>query len=265
MARINFNEFQQISSEQTTQNNDGVGFFSLKNDGDEAIVRIIHDSSEDFDIVATHPVKIGEFYRRVACLNSPGEPSGKCPMCSNGAKLQYRFFVHMIQYTKNEEGKIVARPVVWDRAAKNMSQKLVTMLNEYGPLSDCIFKVRRNGKAGDMETTYEILFANPAIYKPELYPKACAEVFTTFDSLGTKVMVKNAEEMTTFLQTGKFSANATTDNSAEATVPSSGTSSGTSYEVPQSRSVAPDRAPFDVSTPAGSATPVQTGRPNRYY
>ena len=264
MARISFNAYQQAAASE--QNESSIGFFSLKNDGDEAVVRILHNSSDDFDIIAAHPIKVGEYFRKAACVKNPGDPKDKCPLCAADIKLQYRMFVHMIQYTKDEAGQIVAKPVVWERSAKDMSQKLMTMIQEYGPLSDCVFKVRRNGKAGDMQTTYEILFANPAVYRPDLYPADVAKAFDGYDTLGTKVYNKTFAELQTFLETGAFPGNQQ-QNQAPAAAPQA-TYTQATQTPPMSTSggyapVAPtaaDRPPFDVNTQAGSVA-----RPNRYY
>lgn len=271
MARISFDAYQQAASEQSGSE---VGFFSLKNDGDEAVVRILHNSSADFDIIAAHPIKVGEYFRKAACLRNPGEATEKCPLCAAGTKLQYRMFVHMIQYAKDEAGNITAKPVVWDRSAKDMSQKLVTMIQEYGPLSDCVFKVRRNGKAGDMQTTYEILFANPNVYRPDLYPKDAAAAFDNYDTLGTKVYNKNYEELVTFLNTGSF-PNSQQNNqaAAQSATPPTAPATTTGGYVAETPSAA-DRPPFDGGMYVG-ANPPATGanynaagaptRPNRYY
>lgn len=250
MAKISYEAYQSMSTEQEYTGG-GVGFFSLKNDGDEAIVRIMHDSPADYDILSTHSVKVGDRYTKVECLNE-GANSSLCPMCKSGAKLQYRFFVHMIQYVKDEQGNIISKPVVWDRSAKDMAAKLNAMLQEYGPLSDCIFKVRRNGKAGDMKTTYEIMFANPNVYRPDLYPND-TEVFKSYTASGKQVMNKTAEEMEVFLATGNFPEKNTVNSNAEAT-----RSYATEETVPT--------ANYGVNTATNQVTNAQAGaRPNRYY
>lgn len=246
MAKISYEAFQKVSDEQGSGN--GIGFFSLKNDGDEAIVRIMHDSPEDYDILSVHPIKVGDKYTKVECID--GVHGNSCPMCQAKTKLQYRFFVHMIQYTKDEQGNIVSKPVVWDRSAKDMATKLNSMLQEYGPLSDCIFKVRRNGKAGDMQTTYEIMFANPNVYRADLYPKDC-EVFKDYSASGRQVMLKTAEEMNVFLSTGTFPER-NTDNTA---APTNAQTQNTTPNMPWNQN-------------GGMQTPPQgmtSNRPTRYY
>lgn len=277
MARINFDTFNNEMQKQETSsvNGDGVGYFGLKNDGDEGVVRILHNSPEDFDIVIAHNLKIGERYRKVNCLCNPGEDSSVCPLCASGNKPQYRFFVHMIQYTKDEKGAIVAKPVIWDRSAKQMSQKLVSMIHEYGPLSDSVFKIRRNGAAGSMETTYEIMFANPNIYKPELYPMI-PDAFANYNTLGVKVLNKSAEDMAAFLATGNFPN--PNPNAAQ-----SATNAAPAYNAPPAPPVqnVGYSAPVNNNAPAAYTQPANTGyaqsatgypttsaatqRPNRYY
>lgn len=278
MARVSFDTFQQTAAQSDGGSNDGIGFFSLKNDGDEAVVRILHDSPDTFDIVATHTVQIGERYRKVSCLRNPGDAVECCPLCKTGAKLGYRFFVHMLQYGKDEQGKVTVKPVVWDRSAKQMSQKLVTMIQEYGPLSDCVFKVRRNGKSGDKDTTYEILFANPSVYRPDLYPKD-DKAFENYNTMGSKVLDKTFEEVSEFVATGSFPARGGNRNNS--TAPATPVTPATNYQAPvvpsaneEALTTGPSgygapasRPPFDGGTYVGNSgmSSGAPNRPNRYY
>lgn len=198
MAKINF--------EQIASNNDGnnftVGFFSLKNDGDEAVVRIMHDDISSFDLVTTHPIQIGNKYRRVNCIRDPREPMDNCPLCKSGVKVQQRFYIHLIQYVKDEKGNIIPQAKIWERSA-SYAVTIKNLLDEYGPLSDCIFKIRRNGEAGSMNTTYSILFGNPQVYRPEFYPKDNS-LFEGYSVVGSAVLDKNFDEIAEFLSTGEF-------------------------------------------------------------
>lgn len=276
MARVSFDTFQQTAAQSDGGSNDGIGFFSLKNHGDEAIVRILHDTPDSFDIVATHTVQIGERYRKVSCLRNPGDAVDCCPLCKTGAKLGYRFFVHMLQYGKDDQGNVTVKPVVWDRSAKQMSQKLVTMLEEYGPLSDCVFKVRRSGKAGDKDTTYEIMFANPAVYRPDLYPKNDT-AFANYNTMGSKVLEKTFDELSEFVATGSFPSrggNRNNNTNQAPTAPSANyhtpvvpsdneetLTAGPGYSAPATR------PPFDGGTYVGNNGMASgaPSRPNRYY
>lgn len=280
MARINFDTFNSEMQRQESVsggNGDGIGYFGLKNDGDEGIVRILHDSSDDFDIVVAHNVKIGDKYRKVNCLCDPCDHPSVCPLCASDNKPQYRFFVHMIQYVQDERGQIVAKPVVWERSAKQISAKLNSMIQEYGPLSQSIFKIRRNGAAGSKDTTYEIMYANPNIYKPELYPML-PDAFKNYNTLGYKVLDKNAEEMRAFLATGNFPAPDNNNNAPEATQAPAYNAPPTAQPTPAPQVAPAYAAPAGYNTVpnAGYAAPASggyvgadpntaTARPNRYY
>ena len=203
MAKMSFDT---VASFATTENNNNggnsVGFFSLKNDGDEAIVRIMHDSVEDFDLLTTHPITLGGKYRSISCIREPREPMDNCPLCKAGTKIQSKIFIHMIQYVTNAQGQIEAKPVVWERSFA-YATKLKNDIDEYGPLSNCIFKIRRNGKPGDMQTTYDMRLGNPNMYNEANYPKL-PDAFKGYQALGTIVLDKNYDEISAFLANGAF-------------------------------------------------------------
>lgn len=224
MAKINF--------EQINSGNDGgnftVGFFSLKNDGDEAVVRIMHDDISSFDLVTTHPIQIGNKYRRVNCIRDPRDPMDNCPLCKSGAKVQQRFYIHLIQYVKDEKGNIIPQAKIWERSA-SYAVTIKNLIDEYGPLSDCIFKIRRNGEAGSMNTTYSILFGNPQVYRPEFYPKDNS-LFEGYSVVGSAVMDKNFDEIAEFIATGEFPQRNNDENTNN--IPTSMNSNINNYTVP---------------------------------
>lgn len=250
MARISFDTFQETAS--TNQGNYDVKLFSLKDDGDEAIVRIMHDSTADFDIITTHSVKIGENYRKVSCIRDPREPLDNCPLCKSGSNIQQRFFIHMIQYEKDQAGNITATPVVWERAAKEYATKLTTLMQEYGPLSDNVFKIRRNGKKGDMSTTYEILYGNPNIYRADIYPKDTTP-FEGYTALGKIVFDKTFEEINEFLATGNFPQRQRQEGVRE-----SAPANNTAPAVVSQQPYVPPVVPGEVSPAVQQFTPAST-------
>lgn len=201
MARISFNDIS------TGSGNEGyrVSFFSLKNDNDEAIVRIMHDSTDSFEIYNTHQIQIGNRYRRINCLRDPHDPIDVCPLCNSGTPIQQRIFVHMIQYVRDDSGNIVPRGVVWERSA-SFARDLKDKIDNYGPLSDCIFKIKRHGAAGYIKTTYSIDYFPAAMNNPTLYPKI-DDMFDNYSALGSVVMDKSADEINVFINTGEFPAN----------------------------------------------------------
>lgn len=210
MANINFDQINVSSG--SAGNNNSVGFFALKNDGDEAVVRIMHDSTADFDIMTTHSIQLDGKFRRVNCIRTPMEPMDKCPLCARGDKVQQRIYIHLIQYVRDESGAIVPKPMVWERSIQ-YAVTLKNLIDEYGPLSDSIFKVRRSGAPGQRDTSYSIMYGNPNIYKNEMYPKVDG-AFDKYKVLGTAVMDKTFDEMSVFMNTGSFPAKQPEERSA---------------------------------------------------
>ena len=260
MAKVSFDT--AVSNMNSDSNNDrnSVSFFSLKNDGDEAIVRIMHDSVEDFDIVTLHPISIDGKYRSANCIREPRDSMDKCPLCKNGTKIQSKIFIHMIQYVANESGQIEAKPVVWERSI-SYATKLKNDIDEYGPLSNCIFKIRRNGKAGDMSTTYELLYANPTVYRPELYPKD-EKAFEGYSAFGKVVMDKTFDEISEYMSTGQFPQRQNTANNNAGPVNEQPTYGVTPTPNP---STIPNNVPYGGGyVPQATPTPAPTAVPQGY-
>lgn len=260
MAKVSFNAAVSNMSNDTNTNSNSVGFLSLKNDGDEAIVRIMHDSVEDFDIVTIHPITLGGKFRSVSCVRGPRDPMDNCPLCKKGAKIQTKIFIHMIQYVTNDNGQIESKPVVWERSI-GYATKLKNDIDEYGPLSNCIFKIKRNGAAGDMKTTYDMKLGNPNMYNESSYPKI-ENAFENYSACGTIVLDKNYDELNHFVNTGSFPEVKKDNNS-------------NSNETPNMPNVETHRNGWNggnntTSAPTnGGYVPSSTGnaptRPTRYY
>ena len=157
----------------------------MRDDGDEAIVRILHDTPATFDIVAVHQYPVDGRVRNINCIRDPRDPVDKCPLCEAGEPLRYRFFIHLLEYSKDDQGNIVATPKVWERSLK-FADTIKDYCSEYAPLSNFIFKIKRVGKKGSTDTKYNIIPANPSVYIPEMYPKDCS-AFENYSSIGTAV------------------------------------------------------------------------------
>lgn len=208
MAKVDFNNMQDDSA-YSTANNSGndINFFTLRNDNDEAIVRFMCDSTDDFEILTVHDIKVGDKYRKINCIRDFHDPVETCPLCASGTKINQRFFIKMIQYDKSSDnaGNVIITPkaAVWERSTA-YAKTLKSYLDNYGPLSDIICKIIRHGKAGDMQTTYEIVpNLNKAIYKDEIYVKD-PSLFGDFNAFGTIVMDRTYDEIMQFQMTGQF-------------------------------------------------------------
>lgn len=235
MAKISFEEAQS----NVNSNSSGIGFFSLADDGDEAIVRILHDSTDSFDIVTVHDIQVGDKRKKIDCLRTLRDPLDKCPFCNAGMKTSQRFYIHLLEYQKDESGNIVVLPRIWERSIQ-YATTIKNLMDEYGPLSDCVFKIRRNGAKGDLHTTYSIMFGNPNVYKEEFYPKD-ASAFDEYSVVGNIVASKNADEMKYYIVNGSFEDN---------------TESNTSEAPTSNVNTAPWQSPNTVST---------VSRPQRFY
>ena len=185
MARVSFE-----SANADASNNDGYvkskfGYFSLKDDNDIAITRIMHDSVDDFDLQRVHKIKVESngktFYNAVSCLrNDPNvDPIESCPFCKADIKAQTDIFVHMLNYkTNSQTGETVAEPVVWERPF-SFAKTLKSKIDDYGALSSQIAKITRHGIKGDTNTSYDV-----NILPESRYPQCVAtDAFNGYNAL----------------------------------------------------------------------------------
>lgn len=187
---------EQAENYQSSLNGE---WFSLKNDKDVARVQFMIDGIEDLDVFACHRVKVGDKERYVDCVRTYDEPIDNCPLCAAGFPVKPVRFVIMYQH---DDGKVK----IWERG-KNFIAKLQSLCNRYTPLSEYVFEIERNGKAGSKDTRYEIYPMD------RVEPVDLAEVEKP-ELLGGLILDKTAEEMEIFLETGTFpSDEAENDNS----------------------------------------------------
>lgn len=196
ISREQFLKQQAEKDERREAFNNGphVGYFSLKNDGDEAVVRFCYSNPDEFDIVTTHQINADGKFRRVNCLRESLNSSvDSCPLCKAGNPVQNRFYIKMIEYVRNDNGEIEAKARIWERPASYV-QVMSNLFTEYGDIAECVFKVKRSGKAGDLKTTYSIMLANPTVYNASLYPKV-DNAFEGYNIIGNAVLDKNFDEL----------------------------------------------------------------------
>lgn len=148
----------------------GSKYFSLKNDKDFAVMRLMYNSLDELsdDIYAVHYVENEKFECK---RKSFSDPISVCPLCQSGNKAKAVVFIKMFN-TETKES------VVWEKTYSWVSTTLIPQLNEYlnenvgRNICEFPIKIVRNGAAGDMKTTYNI------------FPKAPDG--TTLASLGEK-------------------------------------------------------------------------------
>jgi len=270
------------NANRSSQNNgtfDGatVGFFKL-NDGEEALVRFMHEDVSTFETANVHPIKIDNRFPDIDCLRGPKDPIDNCPFCKAGYKLTEKIYIHLIQYTTDANGNVNAEAKVWARPIY-YADKLAGYINEYGPLTENLFKIKRTG-SGMRDTKYDIMYASPKVYPNDVYP-ARPELFTNSDgspykAYGRMIQKKTFDEMNYFLNTNKFP-----ERSSNTTVPSANTYAErpnlnepqrpvygeTSYAQPSAQAV-PQQNQYREQTSWGNAPqphPSGVERPRRYY
>ena len=206
MAKFDFENYEKQQTQKTEkQDYAKVGYFnSLKNDGDEAIVRFNYTNASEFDLLAAHNEKVGDNYRYISCLRSATEPIEKCPLCQRGDAVTLRFFVKLIEYVKDENGNIVPVAKIWNRPV-NFARQLKAYIDEYGNLKDLIFKVKRHGEKGSLQTNYDIIPANRAVYKENIYVKDFS-AFDTLDLAHHSYYDLNYDEVNYYITTGEIPA-----------------------------------------------------------
>ena len=217
MSTFNYSDYQKIAAQETQNSGEHakVSYFKLKDDGDIAIARINLSSTDEFMFAAIHTLSVGGKWMKVSCLNPLGMNAAGCPLCSAnqanpkgsvGKSAKKMFIPMLVSYRdpNSATGYTPVTPVIWDRPA-SFSRELANKLMIAGNLKDVLVLITRNGKAGDMQTTYsvDVLPANHPVFKPDMIP-ADFSAFNNFNIAKHSYWEKTAEEINAFLATGQF-------------------------------------------------------------
>lgn len=181
MSRFNF---EQADNYGAAKNN----YFSLKDDGDTAIIRFLYNDINDVEGVAVHEVEVGDKKIDVECLRSYNEPVDNCPLCAAGYKQNAKLFIPVY-----DEGSKESK--IWTRG-RTFFNKLSSLCSRYNPLVATPFEIERVGKKGDQSTTYETY--------PKQSDNARIQDFPEISAEGTCFQVKTFEELQKYLNTGMF-------------------------------------------------------------
>lgn len=214
MANFSYSDYQNVIAKAQSNENGGssvkIGFFKMKNDKDEALVRFNVSSLEALQFATVHQLGAAQKWMKVSCLNPVGSYYDTCPLCaavSAGAKdigkAAKKVYVQMmVAYKDNTTGQFsTAIPVIWERPA-GFSREIANLLKDYGDLTQRVFKVTRNGAAGNMQTTYSISYI-PLFDKPESVT-ADFSAFNNFNIAKHSFWEKTAGDINVFLNTGSF-------------------------------------------------------------
>ena len=275
MAQFNFNDYQNVVA-QAQANGEGstkVGYFRLKNDGDIAIARINISSTDEMMFASVHSVGMNGKWLKVSCLNPLGANNGSCGLCAahnanpNGSvgKSAKKIFIPMMVSYRDPNaatGYTAPAPVIWDRPAA-FSRELANKLMIAGDLRNTLVLITRNGKAGDMQTTYsmDILPETHPVFKPDMVP-ADFSAFNNFNIAKHSYWEKSADEIQVYLTTGQFPerVQTNTQQSAAAVNPANtyvAPTAAPTYAAPQT-SAAPQTMPAYGAPTAPQTPPVTT-------
>lgn len=184
MARVSLEDIDKFGSSLNA-------FFSLKDDGDVARVRIMYEDADDVEAYSLHRIKLGNAERYVNCLRqSPESPHSDCPLCANGSNPIVRLFLPL--YCEDE--RVIK---FWERG-RAIIKRLQSLFSRYTPLYAQVLEIERNGKAGDNQTSY-------SFYPVEDSEKVSREDLPEVpEILGSYILDKTKEELEEYLETGKM-------------------------------------------------------------
>jgi len=276
MSQFNYSQYQEVvnraQSAPGTSNAVKVGFFKLKADGEDALVRINVSSLDELQFATVHQLSAATKWMKVSCLNEVGSYSDNCPLCKKVAegdtsigKAAKKVYVQMlVAYKDAATGQYsTAVPVIWERPA-GFSKEIATLLKNYGNLKEKVFKVTRNGAQGDMKTTYSIAYI-PVYDKPEAVSTDFS-AFTNFKINKHSYWEKTAEEIETFLATGKFPevVKADTATGANEAAKNLIPNAEADAKIEEALGMKPEATPAPQATPAVEEKPA-ADRPARNF
>lgn len=186
MARFNYQTAENYG------NNQGGGYFSLANDKDTARVRFMYSSIDDLQGYAVHEVEIDGRRRYINCLREYNSPVDDCPFCAEQRRQIAKVYIPLYVLDENGNGEVQ----IWERS-KSFISKIASLCSRYSNLCSHIFEIERNGKKGDMKTTYEI-------YEIDHDDTILEDLPEVPDIIGSMLLDKSYDDMDYYLSHGKF-------------------------------------------------------------
>lgn len=265
--------YSQYASNKPSNYGVNVGWFSLKNDGDTALVRFNCTTIDDLHFATVHSLTAGGRFMKVSCLRSFNSTEDECPFCHAAAtgntsigKTAKKVFIEMLVSYKDKVTNTYSAPVpvIWERPA-GFAGELKSKMANYGSLRESLFTITRAGAAGSRDTRYSIDYAIPTVFRPDMIPNDFS-VFDNFDISKKGYYTKTAAEMQIYLNTGSFPERQSPTNTmsvssrdsdgyinlAAPSVPAQSTNTAT-YSAPLEKAVQNSET-FATSTPTTAQT-----------
>ena len=266
MANFSYEQYQQVVAQaQANSNGDGtkVGYFKLADDGQIAIARINIASTDELAFAAIHTISANGRWTKVSCHNPLNMNGASCALCaanaanpkgtiSRSAKKVYIPMMVSYRDPNAATGYTAPAPVIWERPA-GFSRELANKLMIAGDLRNTLVLITRNGKAGDMQTTYsmDILPESHPVFKPDMIPMDFS-AFNNFNIARHSYWEKTPEEINTFLATGQFPERANTNQQAV----NNQAPAANAYAAPAAPQF--NTAPQQTAAPQTPPTPAQS-------
>ncbi len=181
MSRFSFEDSEKYGSQKNS-------FFSLKDDGDTAVIRFLLNDINDLMGVATHEIEVNGKKMDVECLRAYNEPVDNCPLCAAQYRVNPKLYIPVYDETAKESK-------IWTRG-KTFFNKMSSLCSRYNPLVSTPFEIERIGKKGDTSTTYETYAGVTDTARIEDFPEISAE--------GLTFQVKTFEDLQYYLQNNTF-------------------------------------------------------------
>ena len=141
------------------------GWFRLPENKDTADVIFMYQSDNDPMLVDAHYIKSADYSGYVQCCGKD------CPACGKSIRIQSKLFIPLYNLTTN-------KMELWDRNERFKNQLYQDVLSKFPNPSEYVFKITRNGVAGDVDTTYSIVAIGKNNFKT--YDQICNELHITF-------------------------------------------------------------------------------------
>lgn len=183
MARFHYEDADKYGGQG------GTGFFSLRDDGDTARVRIMYESIDDVEGLSVHQIEMDGKKRYVNCLREYNQHIDDCPFCKAGMFTVAKLFIPL--YDIGDD-----KVKVWERGKKFFG-RISSLCSRYPNLVSHVCEIERNGKKGDTQTTYEI-------YPGESDGTTLDDLPEQANIVGGLVLDKTADDMEFYLEKGYF-------------------------------------------------------------
>ena len=193
MARYSVQEAQDLLPSN-------IGYFSLKEDGDVAPVRILYSRPSDIEIVSVHRVMVKGRERNIECAKEHKEDADEvCPLCASGAKVGYRIFVPVFDIEENAVK-------IWEKGG-TFYKKLDPYFMRTDKLWEEIIEVKRHGRGEDRNPTYSLSLITGEYADTDSihdFDIEEVEIPDISDANSYLLIKKTPEQMRYFLEHGMF-------------------------------------------------------------